>query len=190
MIVSRILPALLITIAIGIFMGYTNPTYTNEILPLKAQIKEYTKALAAADEFKKKEAQLANERNAIPADSIARLQSFLPDGVDNIQMIIDMNALAARSGVELSNVDVSSSAGRGPANSSSKSSGQLPLSGAAPVQSLDFSLNVTGTYSAFRTYLNALEKSLRPIDISSISLGVSQTGVYTYTLGARIYWLQ
>ena len=104
-------------------------------------------------------------------------------------MIIDMNALAARSGVELSNIDVQSTAGT-KAPSSGASTGPIAVNGSSPLQSLDFSLNVTGTYSAFRNYLNALEKSLRPIDINSINLGVSQTGVYTYALSARIYWLQ
>lgn len=186
--IGRLLPIILIILSIGLFVAFINPTYTGKIVPLQAQIKQYDSALAAAADFNKKEAQLATERNAIPADAINRLESYLPDGVDNVQLILDLNALAAKSGVLLSNFEIKQTALD--QNSVAAESNALPLTiGSKQVDSLDLSVKATGTYGAFRTFLGGVEKSLRPMDLSQMSLTVSQTGVYTYDMTFRIYWL-
>ncbi len=182
------MPIVLILLAIGIFVGYINPIYTGKILPLQAQIKQYNSTLAAAADFNKKEAELATARNAIPADAIARLEAYLPDGVDNVQLILDLNALAAKSGVQLSNFDVKSSAAV--TSATNQSTGAVPLDSASkPTDSIDVTVSATGTYSAFRAFLDGIERSLRPMDVIQLSLTDSATGVYTYSLTFRIYWM-
>ncbi|MDB5195435.1 MAG: hypothetical protein JWO84_619 [Parcubacteria group bacterium] len=182
------MPIVLILLALGIFVGYINPTYTGKILPLQAQIKQYNSTLAAANDFNKKEAELATARNAIPADAISHLQAYLPDGVDNVQLILDLNALAAKSGVLLSNFDIKSSASTN--SGVDQSAGALPLDPSAkPTDAIDVSVAATATYGAFRTFLDGVERSLRPMDVVQMTLNDSTTGVYTYNLTFRIYWL-
>jgi hypothetical protein len=182
--ITRILPILLIIFAIGIFVGYINPVYTKSIMPLQTQVKQYKNTLLAAEDFNRKEAQLATERNAIPADAVARLLAFLPDGVDNIQLILDLNALASRTGVKLSDFNIKSSEDSGSGN------GPSPLeSGGATTDHIEITLRATGTYDAFRTFLSSVERSLRPLDLVQITITDSATGVYTYDMTYRIYWL-
>jgi hypothetical protein len=186
--IGRILPVVLIVLALLIFVGYINPTYTKVILPLEAQIKQYDSTLAAANDFNQKEAELASARSAIPADSIARLQAYLPDGVDNVQLILDLNALAAKTGITLSNFTITSTNGSGPAPD--QSAGALPLSaGGQPTDSIDVTVTAAGTYSAFRTFLDGIEQSLRPLDLMQMTLTDSANGIYTYNFTFRIYWL-
>jgi Tfp pilus assembly protein PilO len=183
--IGRILPVILILISIGLFAGYINPTYAQKVTPLKAEIKQYDSTLAAAADFNKKEAELAADRNAIPAESIQRLETYLPDGVDNVQLILDLNALAAKSGMQLSNFDIQQHS-----QSSSSGSGAIPLeSGGKATDSLDLTVKATGSYAAFRTFLAGIEQSLRPMDVVQMTLTDSQTGVYTYNITLRIYWL-
>lgn len=186
--IGRVLPVILILIAGGLFVGYISPQYNAKVIPLQEQIREYDSALAAANDFKQKEAQLAADRAAIPADSIARIESYLPDGVDNVQLILDLNALAARSGVQLSNFNVKNSTGQ----TATGLPGDTTVAAAGSNQqtdSLDLSVRATGTYSAFRAFLAGTEKSLRPLDLVQMVLTDSQTGVYTYDMTFRIYWL-
>lgn len=186
--ITRILPVILILIAVGAFVGYVSPTYSKSIVPLQQDIKQYNNTLKAAQEFNEKEAQLATERNGIPQDAIARLMAFLPDGVDNIQLILDVNSLAARSGVKLSDFDVKASSD--PLSASDQSSGALPLdSASSPYDSLDLSVKATGTYSAFRTFLAGLEQSLRPLDVVQLNVTPGENGSNLYDLTLRIYWL-
>ena len=105
----RLLPFISLLIALVLFFGYINPTRTGSIAATKAQIASYESALAAAERFKEKENQLIVARSNIPSEGLARLEAFLPDGVDNVQVILDLNALAARSGMRISDFEASSS---------------------------------------------------------------------------------
>ncbi|HEV7121246.1 MAG TPA: hypothetical protein VGN56_00305, partial [Candidatus Paceibacterota bacterium] len=103
---SRILPLAALIVAAGLIFAYIVPTYQKSIVPAQAQISSYENALAAAKGFTQKEADLAQQRAALPADGLARLNEFLPDGVNNVQLILDLDGLAARSGMVLSNFDI------------------------------------------------------------------------------------
>lgn len=201
---QRLLPFIVIAFAIALFFLYVKPTYSGPIHDTRAQIASYNDALAAADRFQQKEAQLTQERAQIPADSLARVSEFLPDGVDNVQLILDLDALAARSGVTLSDFSTvgavngaGASANPQPANNSTPSSGatistlgQAGLSSNSPVDSIQLTFKATGTYSAFRGFLAGMENSLRPLDVTDLKITQSDTGVYTYNVTVRIYWLQ
>lgn len=187
---SRALPVILICLSIGIFFLYISPTYKNSIIPLQQEIKKSDSALAAAADFNEKQAQIATERAAIPADAVEKLQKYLPDGVDNVQMILDLNALAARSGVTLSRFGIKE-------NSQVATNGSIDTGGdilnntkGKGTDSLDLSVTATGTYGAFRTFLYGIEHSLRPLDVTQIIINDSKTGVYSYDMTLRIYWLR
>jgi hypothetical protein len=184
--ISRILPVVLLVISLGLFFGYINPTYSQKVLPLQAEITQYDNTLAAAEDFNQKEAQLATERSALPADAIERLENFLPDGVDNVQLILDLNALAAKSGIQLSNFDIK---GDIRPNESSKTGALSLESGSKRVDSIDVSVKAVGSYSAFRLFLAGLEKSLRPMDVVQMDLSSAASSIYTYNITLRIYWL-
>jgi len=185
---NRIFPLILIVIAIGLFFGYVRPTWDGSIATSKAQIASYDSALAASARFTANEAALAEKRNQIPSDSLDRLTTFLPDGVNNVQLILDLNALANRSGMTLSNFTTSETPNDSTTNTTT--SGAL-TSGTAvsPVDSLTLSVTASGTYDAFRSFLAGIEQSLRPLDVETVSVTDSDTGVYTYQLTLKFYWL-
>lgn len=184
---TRIIPILALVFALALFFGYINPTYQGSISQKNAQIKGYQSALDASKRFAAKEAQLATASAAIPADGLARLGSFLPDGVNNVQLILDLNALAARSGLTLSNFSIDTSAAD--AATANNNAQPLALTANKPVDSLDISVQATGTYAAFRTFMRGIEQSLRPLDITSVSVASAANGVYVYDVSMRIYWL-
>jgi len=186
--IQRFLPILLIVIAIGVFFAYTSPAYTGKVASAKQEVASLDSALAAADAFKERENQLERERLALPADKLARLEAFLPDNVNNIQLILDLDALAARSGVRLSNFNV----GEQPAEGSNQGNagGDLSLQETETVGNLEITVTATGSYAAFRSFLEASERSLRLLDLVSVNVKAERSGVYTYDMTFRIYWLQ
>jgi hypothetical protein len=198
---TRIMPLVLIIIAGCIGYFYIYPTFTGEITNDQQQIQSYDSALAAAAAFTQKENQLVGEENAIDPASLSRLEEYMPDGVDNIQLIVDMDALAAKYGISLSQFSIQNNSSSGSASSTTNSitgatvTSSVPTSGAATLpsnsstDSLDLSVNATGTYAQFTAFLTAAEQSLRPLDITKIVLTSSGTGVYTYAITFRIYWL-
>ncbi len=192
---SRFLPFIIIILAIGLFFGYVKPTWDGDITQTRGEIDSYNSALDASTRFTAKEAALEQERNKLPQDQLDRLEAFLPDSVDNIQLILDLNGLASRSGISLSNFTTSNvpnapdaSTGTAVAAPQQSASGAL-IGSASPVDSLTISLDATGTYNAFRTFLSGIEKSLRPLDVTTISITDSDTGVYQYRVTLKFYWL-
>ena len=181
---SRVLPSLALMISVGIFFAYVKPVWSGPIAETKIAIVNDEQALIAAHEYKAKENELASARNAIDPDNLARLSTFLPDSVDNVRLILDINALAARSGLSLSNINVVKS------DSGSTGGGALPAARENPVGSVDLSLSAIGTYSALNVFLAGVEKSARLLDVRDIVVKGSDTGVYNYQMSIRLYWLR
>ena len=183
---NRILPVIAILIAIGLFLGYINPTRTGPMAATKAQIASYESALEAAEHFKDRESELVVAQANIPSDGLARLAAFLPDGVDNVQIILDLNTLAARSGMTLS--DFNTGSGDRAPGASDDPTASLESDG--PIDSLEITVSATGTYASFRNFVDGIESSLRMLDIVAVSVDDSATGVYTYDMTIRLYWLR
>ncbi|KND49157.1 MAG: putative pilO [Parcubacteria bacterium C7867-008] len=185
--ITRLLPFVALLVAGALIFGYIVPTYKGTITATQGRIQSYENALAAAKRFSQKEADLAQQRAAIDPQQLARLENFLPDGVNNVQLILDMDGLAARSGMTLSNFNIDTSSvtnGSAPLNPNA-----LVLESGDPVDSIELSVEATGTYSEFRTFLDGIERSLRPLDIVNIEVSSGANGVYRYVLTMRIYWL-
>jgi len=188
--IQRFLPVLLIVVAVGIFFAYTNPTYTGAITDARTEVQSLDSALEAAEAFTDRENQLERERLALPTDGLERLNAFLPDNVNNIQLILDLDDLADRTGVTLSNFNVGSTEEGSATAGSGDAGGSLALDTTEAVESLDITVTAEGSYTAFRAFLEAAEKSLRILDLTSINVSPSETGVYAYDITFRIYWLK
>jgi Tfp pilus assembly protein PilO len=183
---SRILPIIALSVAIGIFFAYVNPAWSGSIADTRAAIELDDSALASADEYIAKQNTLASERSKIDPNNLERLTTFLPDSVNNVGLILDINALAARSGLSLASIDVAA------VDSGAKNSapGALPTAILNQVGSINLSLSALGTFSAFQAFLSGLERSARLLDVQDITVKGSDTGVYTYQVTLRLYWLR
>lgn len=191
----RLFPIVPFLAALGLFFGYVHPTYTGSISALNNEIKSYDAALAAADRFAEREAALSAERAAIPPEGLARLEALLPDGVDNVQLILDLDALASRSGLSLTDFDVATGGASTDPNSTAPAGAIAPgegveLGGIDPVDSIDLAVTATGTYASLRTFLTGVERSLRLLDLVELTVEDSETGVYSYDMTFRLYWLR
>ena len=172
---SRVIPLLALIVAANIFFFYIDATWSGPIATVKAAIDADNKALLAATNYSNQQNQLAAARDAIDPKNLTALSNLLPSSVDNVHVILDLNALAARSQLSIANIDVMTG------NSSSPSGN--------PVGSVDLSLTASGTFSALQTFLSGVEKSARLLDVQNLVVKGSDTGVYTYQMTIRLYWL-
>ena len=184
---SRILPTLALIVSVGIFFAYVQPTWSGSIYAAKASIASNDRALAAAKTYTLQQNQLAAARNAIDPTDLAQLARLLPSSVDNVGLILDLNALAARSGLTLSNIDVITNT-IAPAKSGGVG---VALSAATgPTGSAELSLSAVGTYAALQSFLVGVEKSERLLDVKDLLVRGSDTGVYDYRMKLSFYWLR
>lgn len=184
-----LLPLVLIAAAIGLFVMYTNPTYQAD-QALSSEHSSYQGALKTAKDLRNQRDQLLAKRNTFSTDDVQKLQEMLPDTVDNIRLIIDINNIAARHGLSLKNVqlgDVSS-------GSSAKSATAVGSSG-DPVGSVELGFTVSAQYDSFRAFLADLEHSLRLINVEKITFKETPDAsgktpdLSDYQLTIRTYWL-
>lgn len=180
---NRIIPIVSVIAAVLIFFFYINPTYTTDIATLQSEIESDNQAHAAALSFTDHANQLAAARDAIAPSDMDRLNGFLPDAVNNVQVILDLDNLAKRSGLQLQKIN--------PINPVAASTiGPGAGAGDTPLGSVDISMTVTGSYDAFRAFLSGVEGSLRLLDVRQLSITGSDKHIYSYDMIIRLYWLR
>lgn len=178
-----ILPIIIAAAAIGLFVLYTNPQY-QQVKELSAQAAQYDDALSKAQQLRSLRDQLLSKRNTFSPDDLQRLTHALPDNVDNIRLIIDINNIAARHGLSLKTISV----GAVSDSSTPRSALAVGSSGDA-VGSVTVDFTVTASYADFVALLHDLEHSLRIVDVEKVGfrVGASDSNDYQFTI--RTYWL-
>jgi len=197
----RIITAIVaLVLAGGIFFFYTQPAY-DTVQTAQAQINDYNAALDKAAELQQLKQSLLSRYNAFDPGSLDRLQKLLPDNVDNIGLILELDNLAGRYGLALQNVDVSTADSQTPAGGAAIGA----IAGANQnYSSLTLTFGTAGSYDSFVKFLTNLESSLRVVDLVSLTIAsgastnqgtIGHTGTaaqpsYTYNIILRTYWLK
>ena len=181
-----LIPSVLIAAAIGLFALYTNGAYQGQggIKSLRAQVSAFDEALDKAQELRSRRDELISKRNTFSADDVQKLERVLPDNVDNIRFVIDINGIAARRNLSLKNVALGSIS-----DAKSNRSTLAVGSSGDPVGSAEISFALVATYDEFLAFLQDLEHSLRIVDIEKVSFKAGTGERYEYALTIRTYWL-
>lgn len=178
---KSLLPVLFVVIAVGIFFGYIDPAYSR-VQELREDEAQFDQALDRSRELQQVRDQLLSRYNVIPQSDIDRLEKFLPDNVDNVRLILDIDSIAARYGMRTRNVQLQVTDDR-------PALGQVGEDD-REYQSIIVSFSVSGTYDEFRALIEDLEQSLRLVDVVNISFSSTGTGIYDYSVGIQTYWLK
>lgn len=171
------------------FFGYINPTYSGSIKALQADTRDLNAALATASKFKEEQIRLIQERDLIDQENLDRMKRLLPDNVDNVQLILDVDGIASQSGVRISDIGIDKSQKSGADGGDATGQGVL-IQEEKVYESLLLSFTATATYSQFKNFLRDIEQSLRTLDVVEISFSESETGVYKFDVRVRVYWLK
>jgi Tfp pilus assembly protein PilO len=171
---------------------YIEPNYQGDnlggdkrsVISLQKEDDEYLKALNTIQEIIKKRDALEAKRGQISAENLAKLDKILPDSIDNIQLVIEMNQVAQLHALTLKNLKVDS-ATKTDQNKTSQTSQDTGKYG-----TVGLSFSVSASYSNFQSFLDDLERSLRLLEITDLSISSSETGVYDFTVSLKTYWLK
>ncbi len=185
---------ILILASLGLFIFYVNPTYREETgasVPAEKSIKElqndrseYEEALEKSREIEIARTGLIAQFNSISEENKERLLKLLPDHIDSVRLIIDINTIAAQYEMTLKNIDIVEGSETG-----SSAEGTI-----GPSEELygkvSFAFSLSGPYEKFRSFLRDLEQSLRLIDVTSVAFGTGKEGVYDYQMTIHTYRLK
>jgi Tfp pilus assembly protein PilO len=174
-------PVLFVLIAIALFFLYIDPEYVKlkELLEEQSQIDQ---ALNRSKELQDERDKLLARYNTFPQTELDNLQKLLPDHLDNVRLILDLDSIASRYGMRVRGVSIEGDTSRTQRNELGPDT--------SAYESVVMSFSVTGTYDTFRNFLSDLEKSLRLVDVVGLSFSATPTGVYDYNLKVKTYWLK
>ena len=91
-----IAPLFLILASVGMFYGYIDPNYRGEnvsknIVNLMAERNQYKFALENSNNLITERNRLVEKNNNFPSNDLERLKKLLPDHIDNVRLIIDID---------------------------------------------------------------------------------------------------
>ena len=177
--------------AVALFFLYTKPAYDTLQLT-KGKIGEYDIALDKATQLQRLKQSLLSRYNAFSAQDIDRLHKLLPDHVDNVRLVLDLDTLASKHGLALQNVVISNSSNA--ANTLAPQKNTIGPTGQT-FDSLTLRFSTIGSYDRFVSLISDIEKSLRIVDIVDLSIkeDSSSSGtepLYRFDITLRTYWLK
>ncbi len=167
-------------------MLYTNPAYQGPggIKELQAKEKSYDDALNQSQELKRVREQLLARYNTFTVEEREKLEDFLPDNVDNIRLVIDINNIAARHSLSVKNLQL----GDTKDGAAVRSDSAVGTPGGA-VGTVELGFTITADYDNFLAFLSDLEHSLRLVDVERITFSVGEKTTSDYSFTIRTYWL-
>lgn len=179
----------------AVFFLYTQPAY-DKTQAINGKIAEYDAALQKATELQELKQTLLSRYNTFNPGDIDRLQRLLPDHVDNVRLILDLDSIAGRHGMALQNVVISA-----PQSAATTQTAVGALnSSKKKYDSLTLKFRTAGTYDTFIGFIGDLEQSLRIVDLVSLQItpgslpSDAKTGssapVYEFDISIRTYWLK
>ncbi len=187
---KNVIPIILIVLAIGIFYTFTD-SRIGAIQATAASNGGYLSAINNSVELISERDAVLKQYNAISPSDQSRLNTMLPDNVDNVRLIIDINGIAARHGFSLQGITTSadSTTANGSTGGLSESSGGTDSNNHYGVVTISFSF--TASYDNFLAFMQDVQSSLRILDISQMTVTTGSTpGTYTYSMQLQTYWLK
>ncbi|NTV22444.1 MAG: type 4a pilus biogenesis protein PilO [Candidatus Yonathbacteria bacterium] len=163
----------------GVFFAFTTNHY-DTVRELQAEQKELTAASEKMRELNEMRSDLLSRYNAFSQEDLERLEKALPDNVDNVKLVRDIDGIAARYDMTVRNIMI-------------QLGGETPgiiSSGDKTYGSLTLSFAVSGPYKTFVNFLRDLERSLRIVDVIDVSFNAEEKDLYEYTVTLRTYWLK
>ena len=181
--VKFLLPAVFVVAALGLFFGYVDPTY-QKVKDLQTEEKRFDEALDRSKELVEIKDRLLSRYNSFSGSDLERLQKLLPDNIDNVRLVLDLDGIARSHSMLIQNVSVSADVETEP---SRNVIGPDPN----PYRSVALSFFVAATYEDFLAFIKDLESSLRIVDTATVSfVPRDDSTIYTYQVSLNTYWLK
>ncbi|MDE2399600.1 MAG: hypothetical protein KGL67_01135 [Patescibacteria group bacterium] len=193
-----IMPIIFVGIAITGFFVFTQPLY-QDIAALRVDADSYNQALGNSKSLENERDKLTSKYNTFSQNDLDRLQKLLPDNIDNIRLILEIEKIAAPYGMVLKDIvyTADSQANATPAAATAQGGAALTTTTATDFNTLNMSFSVMGTYNNFLNFTKDLESNLRIVDISSVTFSSATvdiknnpTGIYKYDFKIKTYWLK
>ena len=184
---KKAIPFILIGLAVIIFLMFIDPQ-NDKIKELSKTKADNDTMLELAEELQRKRDRIHDAFNAISVDEREELEKLLPDTVDNVRLILDINNVAEQYGIVIKNITVSRDGERDSRNTQNVVS-SVDTTGDIGTITLGFSIDAT--YDVFINFMKDLEEALRVVDIRALDIEAGGEDVFiNFAVNLDTYWLR
>ncbi len=189
----------LVIVSVALFFTVADPLYRSEdpvdpgIKKIKEEVARYDEAINKSEELVREKNKLLASKNAMSEEDRNRLERLLPDSIDNIRLVIDINNIARPYGIVLKGLRFTGdkpSASSGETKSNVSNRREIAIGGNETTGSVTLGFSVTARYQTFKEFLHDLENSLRLVDVTSVAVKNSNQDFYDFDVAIKTYWLR
>lgn len=192
-----LIPILLILVSGAGFFMLVSPKY-EEISNLRNEVAAYDKALANSRDLDNERDKLVTKYNSINTSDLSRLQKLLPDNIDNIRVILEIEKLARVYGMDLKNIRYDDKAEEENEEGKVVAAGTVSEDINQEYGTWNLEFSTEGSYNNFLALTKDIERNLRLVDIASVDFSSASSSntaknssdVYNYTFKIKTYWLK
>lgn len=196
-------PITFLLIAGALFFVIVDPLY-KEVDTLRADVATYNTALTNANTLARTRDDLTARYDKLTDDEKNRLEHFLPNTVNNIKFILEIEQTANTHSMPLKDIKFDAQA---PTEKDATPAKATVVSASDPNASKPYGIfpiefSTEGNYDTFVAFLKDVEHNLRLVDIRSVSFavpapivgkpgaGAIDPSIYKYDLKVETYWLK
>lgn len=198
-----ILPIIIILIAGGIFFWLSDPILNapltvdattgnlkGGVFPLLSERRDLNTALENSNKLREASQELVDRYNELADSDKAGIDRLLPDRVDNVQLVIDINSIADKYGMTIKNVKIRTDEEVTTARTTTRAATTRRSTNSTAEKRAYISFTVTGNYNQLRNFLTDLARSLRLVDVTELSFTAGDQDLYQFNVELRTYWLE
>ena len=175
---KTIIALILILIGIAFIFMFSKPLWI-EISALRIQKQEIESTVSEFQRLQSARDGLLSTYNSISKNDLEKLEKILPNNSDNSGILIFLEKTAKDRGISLRRIEFqpkSIVASRGIENIVSN------------FETLNFSITLSANYNSFKSFLSALERGSRVIDITDLSFFSGKTDFFEFVLRGKSYY--
>lgn len=192
----------LIIISGALFFMVVNPLY-GDVSKLRTEVATYNVALDNSKQLQETRDHLVDTYKHIKQEDRDRLEHFLPNTVNNIKFILEVERIANLHSMSIKDIKF---AVEKPAQTVTTAGGTSTVitasdpSNAVPYGTFPIEFSTQGNYDTFVLFLKDLEHNLRLVDVKSVAFSIPvvtgketvpvDPNIYTYSLKVETYWLK
>lgn len=161
---------ILLAAAVAMLYFWASPLW-EDIQKSQAEKQAFESVINRINQLRKARDTLLQNYNAISDAELKRIKKIVPDTPNIGSLVVQLSNMTNESGLLLKNIGITEG---------DEKNGRLTLN-----------LSIAGSYDNFTSFLEKLEKSLRLIDMGSISFSAAgEKGFYDFSLSATGYFQQ
>ena len=177
-----LIPVILIITSIGLFVFQINPNF-EEIKVLKEKKLQYDEARNKSRELRIARDNLLERYNSFSKEDLVNLKKLLPDNVDNVRLVMDIDNIASEHGITITSIGIESPSEDG--------NGQVIIGKTKNYDFVALNFSILASYNDFINFISDLKDSLRLVDMTHVDFNVSEgSNIFRYNLSIKTYWLK